>query len=174
MENVFFSDWESVAKVAIMTPLAYLLMVILLRISGKRTLSKMNSFDFIITVVMGSSLAAVSLNKNIALAEGVVCFAILIFMQYAVTWLSVRFKFVKRIITNQPILLAYKGELYNDILIKERITIEDINLNMREQGLESIEEVDAIVLETTGKINIFKDLSSRDVATLKSVEMPKV
>ncbi|MDQ3844263.1 MAG: DUF421 domain-containing protein, partial [Bacteroidota bacterium] len=71
MKNIFFDSWESIIRTIVITVLAYALLIFLLRTSGKRTLSKMNAFDFIVTVALGSTLATVMLNKNVALIDGV-------------------------------------------------------------------------------------------------------
>ena len=67
------------------------LLLLLLRVSGKRTLTRMNAFDLVVTVALGSTLATVLLTKSVALADGLVAFAVLILLQYGLTWLSVRF-----------------------------------------------------------------------------------
>ena len=59
MKNIFFDSWESVVRTIVITVLAYVLLIVLLRISGKRTLSKMNVFDLIVTIALGSTLATV-------------------------------------------------------------------------------------------------------------------
>ena len=171
MENIFFTSWENIARVSLMTFLAYVTMVFLLRISGKRTLSKMNAFDFVVTIALGSTLATVSLNNKIAIAEGAMCFAILIFLQYIITWLSVRFKSIKNLITSKPTLLLYKGELYEHILKKERIAIDEIHVAAREKGLDNLKDIDAIVLETTGEITVMEKVSNREAETIRNLEM---
>lgn len=170
MEKVFFDSWESILRSFIITILAYAMMVFLLRTSGKRALSKMNAFDFIVTIALGSSLATVALNKNIALIDGVLVFALLIFMQYAITWLSVRKKAVKKFITGQPSLLLYKGELFEDVLKRERITINVINSVARKNGFENLAAIDAMVLETTGEITVISHFASLDAETMANVE----
>ena len=79
MDQIFFNNWQSLGRTFIITILGYILMIFFLRISGKRTLSKMNAFDFIVTIALGSSLATVALNKNVPLAEGALVFFLLIF-----------------------------------------------------------------------------------------------
>ncbi len=170
MENIFFSSWENIARVSIMTFLAYLTMIIFLRISGKRTLSKMNAFDFVVTVALGSTLATVALNDKIAIAEGAMCFAVFIFLQYIITWLSVRFKSIKNLVTNQPTLLLYKGELYEQILKRERISIDEIYFAARKKGIDDLKDIDAIILETTGDISVMEKIQNKQVQTLKDVE----
>lgn len=82
MDKVFFDSWESILRTLIISVLAYGSLVVILRISGKRTLSKMNAYDLIVTVALGSTLATVLLNKDVALADGVLTFILLISLQY--------------------------------------------------------------------------------------------
>ncbi len=171
MKNIFFDDWESILRAFTITVLGYTALVVAIRISGKRTLSKMNAFDFIVTIALGSCLAAVSLNKSIALAEGVVVYSTLIGLQFLITWLSVRMKKVKAIVSGQPVLLLYKGELLRDVMKKERITVEEIYLSARANGMVSLSEIEVVVLETTGDITVMSKGSAdgSNAETLKNV-----
>lgn len=174
MDKLFFDNWESLGRTFILTILAYLALVFLLRISGKRTLSKMNAFDFVVTIALGSTLATVLLNKNVALLEGIMAFGMLIFLQSLVTWLSVRIPFVKNIFSSQPALLVYRGQVLHHILKKERIKIEDIYLSAREQGLSNISDIDAAVLENTGDITIISKLTGLDDVALTDVKKHEI
>ena len=109
----------------------------------------MNAFDFIVTIALGSCLATVALNKKVVLIEGILVFFLLIFMQYFITWLSVRVKSVKNIITNKPTMLLYKGELFDKELEKQRITIEELHTAAWRKGYTDLNKIDVIVLETT-------------------------
>jgi uncharacterized membrane protein YcaP (DUF421 family) len=171
MEPVFFDSWESIGRTLTITILAYFIMILILRVSGKRTLSKMNAFDFIITIALGSALSTVTLNKNVALADGALVFFLLIFLQYLITWLSVRENIVKKLITSKPSLLLYKGEIFNSILKKERITMEEIYLAAREKGINELKEIDIIVLETTGNITVIPKMTSTSAETMQDVEI---
>jgi uncharacterized membrane protein YcaP (DUF421 family) len=169
MTTLFFDNWESVQRTLIITVLAYIALVLLLRISGKRTLSKMNAFDFIVTVALGSAFASVALTKNIALADGVLAFALFIGMQFIITWLSVRVPFVKHLITSRPTLLLYKGELIQQVVKKERITIDEIYVAVRMKGIGNLKDVDAIVLETTGDINVIPKFNFDEAQTFETI-----
>jgi uncharacterized membrane protein YcaP (DUF421 family) len=158
MDMIFFNGWDSFLRTLSITFLAYISIVILLRVSGKRTLSKMNAFDFIVTIALGSALASVATNKNVTLADGLAVFGVLIFMQFLLTWLSVRIKRFKKIITSQPSIILYKGEVIEDNIRKERITIEEINNAIRQKGYSGLSDIDIIVLETTGDITVIKKL----------------
>jgi uncharacterized membrane protein YcaP (DUF421 family) len=83
---VFFESWLGLLRVVIIGAAAYAVLIVLLRISGKRTLGKMNAFDFVVTVALGSAFATVVLDKSVPLA--VLAFALLIALQFGITWLS--------------------------------------------------------------------------------------
>ncbi len=93
----------------IVAPLAYIALVLLLRISGKRTLTKLNAFDLVITVALGSTLATSVLSKQTTLAEGVLAFAVLIVLQFVVTWTSVRWRPVEDLVKSEPTLCCARA-----------------------------------------------------------------
>lgn len=126
MDNIIFESWESTVRTVVLTILGYLVMVFLLRISGKRTLSKMNAFDFVVTIALGSCLASISLNKNITLTDGVVAFSLFILMQFTFTYLSVRVKGFRSLITSNPVLVFYEGSFLENELKKQRLTKEEV------------------------------------------------
>ena len=77
--------------------------------SGKRTLAKLNAFDLVVTVAMGSTLATALLSKQTTQADGVAAFGVLIGLQFVVTWLSVRSQWFGDLVRLEPRLLAYRG-----------------------------------------------------------------
>jgi len=170
MDYMFFYSWESLLRTFIITVLAYFSLILMLRISGKRTLSKMNAFDFTVTVALGSTLAAVSLNKEIPLADGALALGLLVSLQFLITWLSVRINYVKSIITSTPSLILYKGEMISSALKRERITSEEVWAKAREKGYSSLGDIDAMILETTGEITVVAHIDGDDVSTLKLVK----
>jgi uncharacterized membrane protein YcaP (DUF421 family) len=154
--RILLDNWSAVARVAIVGVLGYILLLAILRVSGKRTLSKMNAFDFIITVALGSAFANVMLNKDIALAEGVVGLGLLVFLQFLVTWLSVRSETVSNLVKSQPTLLFYEGRFLEGALRRQRVTQSEVLAAIREQGLSATQEVEAVVIETTGTLSVLR------------------
>lgn len=156
MERIFFSGWESLLRTLVVSVLAYVTLIVFLRISGKRTLSKMNAFDLVVTVALGSTLATVLLTKDVALADGALAFALLIGLQFVVTWSSVRSEWIRRLVTGEPRLLVYRGEFLSAELRRARVTDEEIRAAVRAAGLASLEDVEAAVLETDGSFSIVR------------------
>lgn len=146
----FFQSWGGLIRVVVVGTIAYASLILFLRVSGKRTLSKMNAFDFIVTVALGSTLATILLSKDVALAEGVVAFALLIALQFIITWLSVRSPRVKEIVASEPALLLFDGQLLRAQMRRARVTEEEVRAAVREQGVASLDDLEALVLETDG------------------------
>ncbi len=114
MGQIFFDNGFALVRTLAIGVLAYASLILLLRMTGKRTLSKMNAFDFVVTVALGSTLASVLLSKDVTLAQGVIALALLIGLQLAITWLSVRVRWVRRLVTGEPSLLLYRGEFLDE------------------------------------------------------------
>jgi uncharacterized membrane protein YcaP (DUF421 family) len=153
---MFFDNWAGLLRTAAVGIIAYAALILLLRISGKRTLTKMNAFDFVITVALGSTLATVLLSEDTALAEGILALALLIFLQFIMTWFSVRSKKVSRLLKAEPRLLLRNGEFLWGAMKAERINEGEILQAMRSQGVTLKEQVEAVVLESDGSLSILK------------------
>lgn len=152
--DMLFSDWESLFRIVVVGTLGYVGLVLILRVSGKRVLSKMNAFDFIVTIAFGSVLATMVLSRDVALLDGLVALGILAGLQFVVTWISVRSDRFKQLITAEPRLLAFDGRLLHGALRDERIAHIEVEAAVREAGLPGIEAAYAIVLETQGVLTV--------------------
>ncbi len=160
-------------RTLIISILAYSALVFLLRISGKRTLSKMNAFDLIVTVALGSTLATILLSEDVALAEGVLALALLIGFQFVITWLSVRSSWFGSLLKSEPTLLFYRGEFLRDAMKRERVTQQEVEAAVRLEGIAAIESVEAVVLETESSFSVLKKGSGESSSSLRRLELPK-
>jgi uncharacterized membrane protein YcaP (DUF421 family) len=159
MDDAIFDSWSGVERILVVGPLGYVALVLILRVSGKRTLSKFNAFDFVVTVALGSTLATVLTSKSLPLVEGVLALATLIVMQFAITWVAVRSSWFSDVIKGEPTLIAHKGRLLEAALRRQRVTPEEALAAVRGSGIEGLEGVDAVVLETDGSISVIKGRS---------------
>ncbi|MEO6290346.1 MAG: YetF domain-containing protein [Ginsengibacter sp.] len=173
MDKLFFDSWDGLLRAFIATVLAYITLLVMIRISGKRTLSKMNAYDFIVTIALGSCLATTALNKSIPLAEGALVYFTLIGLQLTITWSAVRSSKIKRFVSGSPTLLLYKGKFLNHAMRTQRITIEEVYVVARKQGIEELKNVDVIILETTGDITIIQHIQNQHPLTLENIKLPK-
>jgi len=154
---MFFDSWSDLGRVLLVGFLAYAGLVFLLRISGPRTLSKMNAFDLVVTVALGSTLATVLLSKDVALTEGLLAFALLIGLQFVITWLSVRSDGFQKLIKDEPALIAWQGRLLDAPMRARRVTRVEVLAAVRAQGRADLTGVRAVVLETDGSFSIITD-----------------
>jgi len=166
---MFFDGWAGIARVVAVGILAYIGLVAMLRVSGKRTLSKLNAFDLIVTVALGSTLATILLSNDVALVEGLTAFALLIGMQLTITWLSVRSQTVRRFVKAEPSLLLHRGELLRGAMHRERVTEAEVLAAVRAQGVPSLEQLEAVVLETDGSFAAVRRATVDEPSALASV-----
>ncbi len=163
---MIFDNWSGLVRVLGQGVGAYAVLILLLRLSGKRTLSKMNAFDLVVTVALGSTLATVLLSKDVALAEGVAAFAVLILSQYAIAALSVRSGAVEAMAKSNPSLLLRDGMVDDAALVSERVTGEEVCAAVRAAGLGDLALVAAVVLESDGSLSVIAKAQKGDGSAL--------
>lgn len=164
-----FSDLNPFLEILVTGIIAYIAIIFILRISGKRTLSKWNSFDFVVTIAFGSILASILLSTQDTFGKGILGFALLVLFQYVITWISVRSSVIQKLIKAEPTLLLYQGELRHDVMQRERIAEGEILATLRANGISTLEEADAVVLETDGSFSVIKKIEEGS-STLKDVQ----
>lgn len=151
---MLFQNWSGIVRTLLVGVMAYGALVLFLRVSGKRTLAKLNAFDLVVTVALGSTLATILLSEPVALAEGLTALALLIFLQYAVTFTSVRWKGFARLVRSEPALLVHKGEPLEEALKRERVMIEEVESAVRSSGGQALAQAESVVLESDGSLSV--------------------
>ncbi|RLQ88206.1 DUF421 domain-containing protein [Notoacmeibacter ruber] len=151
---IFYQDWAGVVRTAIVGIVAYAALVLTLRISGNRTLAKLNAFDLVVTVAMGSVLATILLSEDVALAEGITAFLVLIILQWVVAWLSVRFSGFAKLIRSEPTLLFRNGEMLRGAMRRARVTKAEMETVIRTHGRPNFAGIASIILEADGSFSI--------------------
>jgi uncharacterized membrane protein YcaP (DUF421 family) len=153
---MFFDNWFGLLRVLVVGTLAYGGLILMLRVSGKRALSKMNAFDLIVTVALGSTLATVLLTGDVALLEGLLALGLLISLHLAIGWYSVCSERVQELVKAQLRLLVHRGRLLPAALRAERLTTEEISAALRAEGTGAVEEVGALGLKTDGTFSVLQ------------------
>lgn len=153
-DDFFFTEWIGVARVVVIGACAYVALVAMLRISGKRTLAKLNAFDFVVTVAFGSVLASILLDQDVALAEGVTALAVLVVLQYLLAYLSLHVPQFADAIRSEPVLLARDGTWCRDAMYGARVTEPELRTVLRSHGYGDLADVSAIILEPDGTFSV--------------------
>jgi len=169
---MFRDDWFSLLRIALTAVLSYFGLILFLRVSGKRTLSQLNAFDFVVTVAFGSTLATTILSKDTALAEGLVALAMLIVLQFLVATLALHSTGFEWLIKSAPRFLYRDGHYLDASLRQERVRKEEVLQAIRRQGLASMDQVEAVILETNGNFSVIRRSEAPDTSALQNVLGP--
>ncbi|MDT9599098.1 DUF421 domain-containing protein [Sphingosinicella rhizophila] len=166
---MIFDNLQALLRVASVSVLAYAALVLILRVAGKRSLAKLNAFDLVVTVALGSTLATILLSKDVALTEGILAFAMLAILQYVVSRISIASSSFKELVRSQPALLLEDGRYLEKAMARERVTHGEVQAAIRKQGIGRLEDVAAVVLETDGSISVIRKTGDGDLTALQDV-----
>lgn len=151
---MWFDTWSDVIRVLAVGATAYLTLVVVLRVSGKRTLAKLNAFDFVVTVALGSTLATIMLNSSVSLADGAAALLALAGLQFIVALGASRLPWIRSLLTARPTLLARDGALLSDAMRRQRVGVAEVRQAVRKSGNGDLSGVGAVVLETDGTLSV--------------------
>ncbi|MAP56015.1 YetF domain-containing protein [Altibacter sp.] len=159
METWFETSLSAVAAITLSTISIFITVILLTRIFGKRSFSKMSSFDFAMTVAVGSIIATTILSKSISLLEGMLGLLMVYLVQLTAAYCR-RWKFFQKAIDNTPLLLMDYENILESNLKKARVTEGDLRSKLREANVLDLSEVRAVVFETTGDIVVLHTANS--------------
>lgn len=132
----------------------YVLLLVALRLTGKRQLGQFTPFDFAVLLIVSNAVQNAMTGPDTSLVGGVVGAATLFGLNYLLSALSARYKIFGREVLGGPTVLINKGHLIMDNLRRERVDADDVLMAMREHGVEDILQVKHAILETDGTISI--------------------
>jgi uncharacterized membrane protein YcaP (DUF421 family) len=165
---MFFDNTYSIVRILTVGTFSYMALIAVLRLTGKRTLTRLNAFDMVVTVALGSTLASAITSADIALIEGVVSLTLLVVLQYVVTCLSLRIKGFGHLVKAEPKMLFYRGTFQETAPL--RVRKDEILQAVRSRGLASLNDVEAVVLETNGRISVITTAKTGGISTLENVK----
>ncbi len=150
-ETIFLWDgWEPVARILLVTTFGFIWLIVLIRGTGQRTLSKMSALDFIIAVTLGSAFGRVVTASEVGLVEAFVAFATLIALQWLFATWRARSRRFQQLVDADPELLYLRGRIIDPAMRRHRITRDDLLGAVRQNGMGSLDEAEAIVFEPSG------------------------
>lgn len=153
MQDIFFDGWGNIVSILICAPLAYLAVIAFIRLSGKRSTSQMNNFDWIVTVAMGSLVASNLVLEDVTLVEALVAIGALMGLQYLFTLGAARYDWVERLIKSKPAVLYDRGYC-RDAMSRERVTENEIGAAIRENGLHDLSDIRWVILESDASFSV--------------------
>lgn len=148
------TSWSSILMVILTTIGIYLTLITYTRLAGLRSFSKMSSFDFAMTVAIGSLIASTILTKDPPLIQAMVALAMLYVLQMTVARLRGKSKSIIYAVDNQPLLLMRGSEILDNNLVKAKVTHDDLRSKLREANVTQLSQVKAVVMEATGDVSV--------------------
>lgn len=136
------------------TLLMYFIVYLVMRLMGKREIGKLSIFDLVISIMI-AEIAVFSLEDiKSPLYEGLVPLGVLVILQIGMSYFSLKSRRLRLLFDGRPSVLYSNGQLYKDEMVKQRYNLDDLLLQLREQNIESLDEVEYVILETTGKLTV--------------------
>ena len=142
--------WEFVLRAVVV----YVVVLVMVRVAGKRTLGQFTPFDMLLLVLLGNAVQNALLGQDTSLGGGLLLAATLIALNYFVGWITTRSPAVERVIEGEPVVLARHGHVLQKVLQRELVSKADFAKAMRDAGCDDVDDVDLALLETNGHITI--------------------
>lgn len=153
MEKWFEASATSLIAIAVSAIGIYIAIILFTRLAGKRSFSKMSSFDFAITIAIGSIIASGILSSSVSLVQGIFGLAVVYVLQSGVAFLR-RYNWFQESLDNSPLLLMDGQNILYKNLKKAHVTESDLRSKLREANVIELSEVRAVVFEATGDISV--------------------
>lgn len=168
---MFFDGWESVARIAVLAALTYIILIAALRVLGEQALAKMSAYDMIVTIALGSILVAIPFSEGVTLADGVAGIATIFGLQEATRWLTKRSGPARRLITQRPQVVLWEGRLLEKRMEEISVTEEEVRAAVRSAGLGSLQAAQAVVLEADGEWSVIARPAAGDLSAFKGLQV---
>ena len=167
---MWFDSWSDILRILAVGAAAYVTLVVALRVSGKRTLAKLNAFDWVVSVAFGSTLATVLLSSDVSWSEGAVAIVLLAALQYLVARTTTWLPGGRSVVTARPTLLLQDGRPLQPALDRNRITMSELRQAIRATGSGDLDDVAAVVLESDGSMSVISTSRAGSRSALEGVE----
>ena len=144
--------WELILRASAV----YVMVLVMVRISGKRTVGQFTPFDLILVVLLGESVSHSLLGEDHSLIGGLILAATLLGLNWMVGATTARSPKLDRLIEGRPVLLARHGVLFEEVLARQSLSRREFELVMRREDIRDLREIELAMLETSGEITVVK------------------
>ena len=149
-------NWHGVLAVVARTATIYLVVLLGVRLSGKREVGQMTPFDLTLLLLISNAVQNAMVGPDNSLLGGILAAVTLLGMNYFVAELSGANRRFRKLVQGSPSLLIHNGELIPMHLAREHVSMDEIDRALREHGVASVRDVSLAVLEVDGSISILK------------------
>jgi len=151
-----FTTWAIALQIMLRTGAVYLLVLVGVRLTGKREVGQMTPFDLTLLLLLSNAVQNAMTGPDTSLAGGAVAAIVLLSLNYLVAELSGLNRGFRRVVQGSPSLLIHNGELLMDHLKREHLTVDEVMRSLREHGIGCVADVAIGVLEVDGSLSFLK------------------
>src|SRR5579862_6048854 len=156
MSGAFFPGGAVLLQIVLRTAVIYLLVLIGVRLSGKREVGQMTPFVLTLLLLLSNSVQNAMTGPDTSLLGGVIAASTLLVLNYGVAGVSGSNRRLRRLIEGQPTLLVHDGKIIDAHMARERVSMDELHRALREHGINSCDQVALAVLEVDGSISCLK------------------
>lgn len=146
-------DYQTMGSVFIRSVVTIVVLFLLAKVMGKKQISQLNLFDYIVGITIGSVAADISLDLNKSFLDGVICMLVFGLTGALVSYVTLKSIKLRRFFTGTPSIIIENGKIIEEGLKKVKFDINDLMEELRGAGYFNIDEVAYAVMETNGKIS---------------------
>ena len=146
-------DYQTMGSVFIRSIVTIVVLFLLAKVMGKKQISQLNLFDYIVVITIGSVAADISLDLNKSFLDGVICMLVFGLTGALVSYVTLKSIKLRRFFTGTPSIIIENGKIIEEGLKKVKFDINDLMEELRGAGYFNIDEVAYAVMETNGKIS---------------------
>ena len=151
---MFSLDLFSALGITIRTMAVYLVILVGLRLSGKRELGQMTAFDLVLLLLIANAVQNAMIGPDTSLVGGLLAAIVLLLLNTLVARLRLRWPTLRRWVEGTPTLLVLHGKIITEHLRREGVDLESLLAALREHGVAEVSEVEMAVLEIDGSISV--------------------
>jgi uncharacterized membrane protein YcaP (DUF421 family) len=153
---VVFPGGHVLLQIVLRTVVIYLLVLIGVRLSGKREVGQMTPFDLTLLLLLSNSVQNAMTGPDTSLMGGAIAAITLLVLNYLIAEVSGTNRRFRRLIQGQPTLLIHDGKAIESHMAKEHVSVDELQRALREHGISCIEQTALAVLEVDGSISCLK------------------
>jgi uncharacterized membrane protein YcaP (DUF421 family) len=150
------ASWHTLLEIAVRSAIVYLVVIVGIRLSGKREVGQMTPFDLTLLLLLSNSVQNAMTGPDTSVAGGVTAAATLLILNFVIGRFSGTNRAFRKFIQGKPTLLVHNGEVIVDHMRRERVSLDELKRAMREHNIEDISQVALAVLEVDGTISCLR------------------
>ncbi len=134
----------------------YILVMVLMRLSGKRAVGQFTPFDLVLVILLGNAVQNGINGGDNSLTGAVIMASTLIALNYAVAFVTSRNRTIEKFVEGEPVVLARHGKIFKNVLRRELVSEDDFDKALRKNNIDDVAEAEIVLLENNGEISVVR------------------